>query len=53
MMRLVGFSKRQGKPACTAAAAAATREMPEILAAYRMTGDPDYLIHARVADVAD
>lgn len=28
------------------------REMPEILGAYRMTGDLDYLIRARVADVA-
>lgn len=26
--------------------------MPEILGAYRMTGDLDYLIRARVADVA-
>lgn len=30
---------------------AATRDMPEILGAYRMTGDLDYLIRARVADV--
>ena len=30
----------------------ATREMPEILGAYRMTGDLDYLVRARVADVA-
>jgi Lrp/AsnC family transcriptional regulator len=29
----------------------ATRDMPEILSAYRMTGDLDYLIRARVADV--
>ena len=29
----------------------ATRDMPEILGAYRMTGDLDYLIRARVADV--
>ena len=33
--------------------ARATRDMPEILAAYRMTGDLDYLLHARVADMAD
>ncbi|MEX0339866.1 MAG: Lrp/AsnC family transcriptional regulator [Arenibacterium sp.] len=33
--------------------AAATRAMPEILGAYRMTGDLDYLIRARVRDVAD
>jgi len=32
--------------------ARAMREMPEILGAYRMTGDLDYLIRARVADVA-
>lgn len=31
----------------------ATREMPEILGVYRMTGDLDYLIRARVADMAD
>lgn len=30
----------------------ATATMPEILAAYRMTGDLDYLVHARVADMA-
>lgn len=28
------------------------RDVPEILAAYRMTGDLDYLVHARVADMA-
>ncbi len=32
---------------------AATRTMPEILGVYRMTGDLDYLIRARVADMAD
>ncbi|MBT8413226.1 MAG: Lrp/AsnC family transcriptional regulator [Boseongicola sp.] len=32
--------------------AAATRDMPSILAAYRMSGDLDYLVHARVADMA-
>ena len=32
--------------------ARATREQPEILGVYRMTGDIDYLIRARVADVA-
>ena len=31
----------------------AVRAMPEILGVYRMTGDLDYLIRARVADVAD
>ncbi|MEO0989914.1 MAG: Lrp/AsnC family transcriptional regulator [Pseudomonadota bacterium] len=30
----------------------ACRAIPEILGAYRMTGDLDYLVHARVADVA-
>ena len=35
-----------------AAFAQATRDMPEILGAYRMTGDLDYLLRARVADVA-
>ncbi|MGR3573022.1 Lrp/AsnC family transcriptional regulator [Brevirhabdus sp.] len=33
--------------------ASATRQMPEILSAYRMSGDLDYLIRARVRDVAD
>lgn len=32
--------------------AVATRGMPEILSVYRMTGDLDYLIRARVADMA-
>jgi Lrp/AsnC family transcriptional regulator len=32
--------------------AKATRDMPEILGAYRMTGDLDYLIRARVAHMA-
>jgi Lrp/AsnC family transcriptional regulator len=31
----------------------ATQRMPEILGVYRMTGDLDYLIRARVADMAD
>lgn len=33
--------------------AVAVRDLPQILGAYRMTGDLDYLIHARVADVKD
>ena len=33
--------------------AKATRAMPEILGAYRMTGELDYLIRARVRDVPD
>lgn len=32
--------------------ARATREMPEILGAYRMTGDLDYLVRAKCADMA-
>ena len=32
--------------------ATATRSMPEILGAYRMSGDLDYLIRAQVADMA-
>lgn len=39
-------------PDWSARFARATREMPEILAAYRMTGDLDYLLHARVPDMA-
>ncbi len=31
----------------------ATRNMPEILGVYRMSGELDYLIRARVADMAD
>lgn len=31
---------------------AATRSIPEIMAVYRMTGDLDYMIRARVADMA-
>ena len=31
---------------------AATQSMPEILGVYRMTGDLDYLIRARVADMS-
>ena len=30
----------------------AVRDMPEILGAYRMTGDLDYLVRARVSDMA-
>ena len=33
--------------------ARATRSMPEVTGVYRMTGDLDYLIRARVADMAD
>ena len=33
--------------------ARATRALPEIQGVYRMTGDLDYLIRARVADMAD
>lgn len=33
--------------------ARATRDLPEILGVYRMTGDLDYLIRARVSDVKD
>lgn len=33
--------------------AKATRDLPEILGIYRMTGDLDYLIRARVRDIAD
>lgn len=40
-------------PGWSARFARATREMPEILSAYRMTGDLDYLLHARVTDMAD
>lgn len=32
--------------------ASATRDMPEITGVYRMTGDLDYLIRARISDIA-
>lgn len=32
---------------------AAVRSLPDIIAAYRMTGDLDYVLRVRVADVAD
>ncbi len=31
----------------------AVKEIPEITGAYRMTGELDYLIHARIADIKD
>ncbi|MDJ1016349.1 MAG: Lrp/AsnC family transcriptional regulator [Paracoccaceae bacterium] len=40
-------------PAWLESFARATRDMPEIVAAYRMSGDLDYLVHARVADMAE
>ncbi len=43
---------RSHNPDWLEAFARATRSMPEILGAYRMTGDLDYLIRARVKDVA-
>ena len=36
----------------SAAFARAVRTIPEILSAARMTGDLDYLVHARVRDMA-
>ena len=33
--------------------AKATRDLPEILGVYRMTGDLDYLIRARISDIKD
>lgn len=39
-------------PEWLAAFAKAMHEMPEIQGAYRMTGDLDYLVRARVADMA-
>lgn len=36
----------------SAAFSRAVREMPEILSAARMTGDLDYLVHARVRDMS-
>jgi Lrp/AsnC family transcriptional regulator len=43
---------RSHDPAWLDQFARATRDMPEIQGAYRMTGDLDYLIRARVTDVA-
>ena len=39
-------------PGWVEAFAKATRDMPEILGVFRMTGDLDYLIRARVRDIA-
>jgi Lrp/AsnC family transcriptional regulator len=39
-------------PAWLETFARAMREMPEVLGAYRMSGDLDYLVRARVADMA-
>ncbi|MEO0668024.1 MAG: Lrp/AsnC family transcriptional regulator [Pseudomonadota bacterium] len=40
-------------PDWQAAFARATRTLPAILSVYRMTGDLDYLVRARVRDMAD
>lgn len=40
-------------PGWLAKFAQATRDLPEITGAYRMSGDLDYLIRARVADITD
>jgi Lrp/AsnC family transcriptional regulator len=40
-------------PGWLAKFAQATRDLPEITGAYRMSGDLDYLIRARVADISD
>jgi Lrp/AsnC family transcriptional regulator len=40
------------EPGWLEAFSSATRSMPEILGVHRMTGDLDYLIRARVADMA-
>lgn len=43
----------QHAPDWLARFSSATRDMPEILGVYRMTGDLDYLIRARVSDMKD
>jgi Lrp/AsnC family transcriptional regulator, cysteine-sensing transcriptional activator len=43
---------RSHDPDWLEAFAAATRSMPEITGVYRMSGDLDYLVRARVADMA-
>ena len=43
----------QHAPDWMARFSSATRDMPEIMGVYRMTGDLDYLIRARVADMKD
>ncbi|MEE9428354.1 MAG: Lrp/AsnC family transcriptional regulator [Paracoccaceae bacterium] len=43
----------QHDPDWLAAFAKATADMPEIQSAFRMTGDLDYLVRARVKNVAD
>ncbi len=44
---------RSHEPGWLETFARATRTMPEILGAYRMTGDLDYLVRTRVRDMAD
>ncbi|QBY00402.1 Lrp/AsnC family transcriptional regulator [Rhodophyticola sp. CCM32] len=53
LMVFIQVHAAQHDAAWLAKFARAVRDMPEILGVYRMTGDLDYLIRARVSDVAD
>jgi len=48
---IISVRTNQHDPEWLTKFAAATREIPEILGAYRMSGDLDYLIRAQVADM--
>lgn len=53
LMVVIQIRAARHDPAWLEEFAVAMREMPEILGAARMTGDLDYLIRARVADMRD
>lgn len=53
LMVVIQIRAARHDPAWLDEFATAMREMPEILGAARMTGDLDYLIRARVADMRD
>lgn len=52
LMVFIQIRTNRHDPEWLDAFARAMREMPEILGAHRMTGDLDYLVRARVADMA-
>jgi len=53
LMVVIQIRAARHDPAWLDEFATAMREMPEILGAARMTGDLDYLIRARIADMHD
>ncbi|MFY9209896.1 MAG: Lrp/AsnC family transcriptional regulator [Aestuariivita sp.] len=53
LMVFIQIRTHSHDPGWQSAFSKATKEIPGILSVYRMTGDLDYLIRARVADMAD